>query len=209
MANDRLRAAQSGVLARAVETPVIGARAARFDDALLERFACTEHTDTSVARRQSLLLRKRLDGRARDFNRFECLGVFRLQRGGKSRHARANLRLHIGRGCFVRFKLTCEGLVRTIGSPTTPKLVDRGVPQRPIEPWDDGLVRGRLVRSRDHLRKPFLKDVLGQRAVSDSALQILQKRTVILEQRCDRTRMFDSVHHSIVRSCRPPQLMSP
>jgi hypothetical protein len=85
----------------------------------------------------------------------------------------------------VGFKLTCEGLVRTISSSTTPKLVDRRVPQRAVEPRDDGLVRGCLLRSRDYLRKPFLQNVLGQRAVSDSALQILQESSVILEQRCD------------------------
>ena len=108
----------------------------------------------------------------------------------------------------MRFKLTCEGLVRTISSSTTPKLIDRGVPQRAVEPRDDGFVRGRLLRSRDHLRKRFLQDVLGQRAVSDSALQILQEGSVILEQRRDWGRVFQRPPFNCTVLSAPPQLMS-
>jgi hypothetical protein len=155
--------AQSGAFARAVETPVLRTCAARFGHALLERFACPEHSDTGVVGRQSLLPGERLDGcAARDFNRFECLGVFRLQSGGKSRHAGADLRLHVVRGCFVRFKLTCEGLERTISSSKTSKLIDRSAPQRAIEPRDDGFVRGCLLWTPNHRCERVLQHILGE-----------------------------------------------
>jgi hypothetical protein len=88
------------------------------------------------------------------------------------------------------FELTREGLVRAIGRATTPELINRGVPQGAIEPRNDGFVGRHLLRSGHHLRERLLQDVLGQRAVSDSAFQVLQESPLILQQRGDRTLVF-------------------
>jgi hypothetical protein len=66
---------------------------------------------------------------------------------------------------------------------------------------NDRFVSWRLLGASNDLGECILQDVLGERAVSDAALQVTQKRSVILEQRRNRCRAVgSSVHHLIVLS---------
>jgi hypothetical protein len=184
--------------ARAVKAPVLGTRAARLRHPPFQCFTGAKHSHPSVVRGQARLLSKRLHRCAGHLNRFEGLGVFRLQGRREAGHAGANLRLHLLGGCLVGIELSCECFVRPVSGASPPKLIDGGISKAAIEPWNDCFVRGRLVRPRDDLRKRVLQDVLGKRTISDTALQIAQERAVILEEDGNWSRVSFRLHVSMI-----------
>jgi hypothetical protein len=113
---------------------VLGTRTARLGHPFLECFPGSEHSHTSVARGQSLLLSERLNRCARDLNCFECLGVFWLQSRGETGHARADLRLQLLAGRLSGVELARECFVRSVSCAAPPKLIDGGVSKVAIEP---------------------------------------------------------------------------
>jgi hypothetical protein len=89
---------------------VLGARAAGFDQSFLQRLSRTKHAHAGIARRQTMLVRERLDRRALDVDRLQRVGVFQLQRSGQTADTRADLRFELRVGRAACLELARERL---------------------------------------------------------------------------------------------------
>ena len=185
--------------ARTVQASVLGARPAGLRDPLLQRLASPEDPHGGVARRQPLLLSKGLDRRAGDLDRLERVRVLGLQARSQASDACADLTGHLGSRGFLRFKLSCEGVRSPIGGTSPAELIDRRIPQRSIEPWNDRFVSWRLLWSCHELGERVLQDVLGDGPIAHPALQVPQKRAMVLQEQSDGRRGLAIRSSSVVR----------
>ena len=178
---------------------MLGARPARLGDPLLQGFASTEDPHGSVARRQALLLGVGLDRSAADFDGAKCVRVLGLQARSQASDACADLTGHLGSRGFLRFKLSCEGVRSPIGGTSPAELIDRRIAQRSIEPWNDRFVRWRLVGACHDFGERVLQNVFGDGPIAHLALQVPQKRAMVLQEQGDGRRGLFIRSSSVLR----------
>lgn len=118
----------------AVAAPMLGARAAGFDEALLQRLTGPEHPHAGVARRQPVALGERLHRHAVHVDCMERLSVLGLERAGQASNAAADFRREFRLGRGVRLELARERLGGAAGGGAAPERIDRRVSERAIEP---------------------------------------------------------------------------
>ena len=166
---------------------MLGAGAARFDEALFQGGARTKDAHARIARRQTALLGEYVDRRAIDVDGLQGFCVLGLQGAGEAPHAGADFRLHVGLRRRMRLQLARKSLDRPIRYAAPAKLVDGGIAERSIEPRHNAFVGRGLLGAVDDLGECVLQDIFGERSIADAPFQILQECPVVLEkdgQRC-------------------------
>lgn len=131
------------------------------------------------------MLREISHRRALDVDRVQCLGIFGLECAGQTRDTLADFRVELGIGLEGVRQLAAKRLDRPIGGTAPAKLIDRGVPQRSVEPRYDTLVLRCLIGPIHDLGERILQNVLRQLAIADAAFEISEESAVVLEQRLD------------------------
>jgi hypothetical protein len=164
---------------------MLGTHSARLGDALLERLACPEDPNTSVAWRNAVLFGKCLDRGAGNVDGPQGFAIVGFQGLCQPRYAGADHRLDLfGRlrpGLeFMRKSLDCA-----VGGAAAAELIDGRIAQQSVEPGNDALVSGRLFRPCDNAGKRILQNIFRQGAIADPALEILQEGPVILQENVD------------------------
>jgi hypothetical protein len=165
---------------------VLSARSAGLDEALLQSLASAKDAYTGIAGRKAVLLRKRLDCRASHVNCLQSFRILLFERTCQARNTGADFRFDLRFRSGVRLKLARERFDRTPGGVTSPKAIDRGVSERPIEPRDKAFIGRNLIRPVHDFDERVLKNVFSQLAIVHTALEIPQKGSVVLQENLDR-----------------------
>lgn len=173
-----------GVLrpARARDAPMLRTRPARDGDLPPQRLARTKHADGGVVLRDPLLHREARDRDAVDLDAPERIRVLGLQHFREPDHATADLAAHHLGGLLGGLDLLGKPSQRAIGGLRAPVVVDRRVPERPIEPGHDRFAVAKTLELRQPARERLLKNVFREITPTESALEEAQELAVVVHE---------------------------